>query len=253
MTILASINDGPLFVVSNGEVCTGTVSSNAVVVGRAVYHFSKPNEPAPGGTYSFPTEWKQSWIFQEQIQSNILSNDSTFGTSIGSVGEINGDSYYDTVVIGAPGLDSSTVRYTYEVDQLEGRANITKDYPFWEHTLGSADGLGSAIAVSINNLGAIIGANLATVSGVIEAGSAQIWWEDQTSPNGWYENSHVLWYPSAIITAPDPIPGAHFGSSVATNANHTVAVIGAPDWDPGLSGNPLGNAYVATMVNGQII
>lgn len=165
--------------------------------------------------------------------------ETTFGTSVASAGDINGDGYSD-VVVGAP---------TYTNDQnSEGRAYVY---------LGSANGLAASPAWSIESNQSIsnYGFSVASAGDVNGDGATEV---IVSAPNGTFgqdDEGRANLYSGSVAglatttswTAESNQVGGNFGRSVASAGDvngdgFSDVVVGAPKFDAGQTNE--GRAYI---------
>jgi hypothetical protein len=157
---------------------------------------------------------------------------ATFGTSVASAGDVNGDGYSD-VVVGAYAFDNG------EAD--EGRAFLF---------LGSASGLASTPAwtAESNQVGATFGTSVASAGDVNGDGYSDVVVAASSFDNGESDEGRVFLYlgsasglaSTPVWTAESNQVGARFGTSVASAGDvngdgYSDVVVGARSFDNGES------------------
>jgi hypothetical protein len=171
--------------------------------------------------------------------------DASFGASVSTAGDVNGDGYGD-VIVGAPGYDAG--------QNDEGRAFTY---------LGSASGLAAAPVwtAESNQDGAELGASVATAGDVDGDGRADVIVGAPGYDNGQSNEGRAYVFQGTVSgvattaawTAEGDQADAAFGTSVATAGDvngdgYADVIVGAPGYDNGQSNE--GRAWVRGSASG---
>ena len=217
------------------DATSQTGFGNAVAVhgsgsegGRICVVGAPTGQSGKGSVYIYTSNDSGVWTQVDEILLDNGVDGDKFGNSI--------DIDEDTILIGAPGVDSSIGRaYTYDYStQSDGGFQIS---PTQEISATgspeSGDSFGSSVAISGANC--LVGA-AGTSS---NTGSAYLFTEEEST----------VWKQNHIFVAPDGVAGDAFGSSVAmrlgfSGVEPVLAVIGAPQ-----TNSSAGSAYAFDYID----
>jgi hypothetical protein len=183
------------------------VSGNTAVIGAPA------GSGSPGAAYVF-TRTPIGWRRVAELTASDGGSADAFGFSVGISG--------NTVVVGAfshtVGSNSQQGAVYIFVEPASGWSDMTETAELTAADGLAGDRLGYSVAMYGNTV--VAGAANATPGAIIYQGSAYIFLKPAT---GWSTTSSY----KAKLTASDPVPGAHFGWSVAITGD--TLVIGAYD------------------------
>lgn len=215
--------------------------SNIVGVQNSATPTVNETATAAGAAYVF-VRTGTNWSQQSYLKAAQINNDDVFGWSVAVAG--------DTVIVGAPGEDSSHTGVQNSAMALVNEAALAagavfvfaRSGPIWSpqvfvkaSQVTPGDQFGYHLAIAGNTI--VVGAPYedSSISGVQHGASPSV--DELASFAGAafvYTQNAGVWSQQAYLKASNVADGDRFGMSVAIDAN--TIVVGAPEEDSGIAG-----------------